>query len=182
MKTHKDGSIMGHKFERANLGAAPFRFIGMEQKVIVHPEYTQPAGTCNYCGTGIRYCYWIESADGKRFYVGSDCVGHLGDTKLVAVVMSAERQRKNAIAAEKREAKRLAEHAAQQQEIERRIDEYRSAKASLSVLPHPNSYFAAQGLTMSDYYDYFERDGVPQYWKMIEAIKKSTDAAQTVAQ
>jgi hypothetical protein len=162
---HKDGSVMGHVFERAQLGSAPFRFLYMEEKLIKHPDgTTQAAGSCQYCGTGIRYCYYIQSAEDKKFYVGSDCVAHLGDEKLVAVVMSAERKRKNAIAAERRFQKRLAE------EVIERMPEYKAALDALKSLPHPTVYFANQGLTMSDYFQYFERDGVPGYWKQREAI------------
>lgn len=69
-----------HPFERNGLGIAPFRFAGFEEKVLVHPGangYVQPAGTCDYCGQGIRYCCHIASSDGKRFIVGQDCVRKL---------------------------------------------------------------------------------------------------------
>lgn len=171
---HQDGSVMGHVWERAQLGVGPYRFLYMESKSLdLGDGTTQPAGTCHYCGTGIRYCYYIKSADGKTFYVGSDCVSHLGDTRLVAVVMSEERKRKNAIAAEKRRQKREAEEAKQRQEIDARMGEYKAAKESLRSLPHPNDYFAGQGLTMADYFNYFESNGIPSYFKMLEAIRKA---------
>ena len=171
-RTHKDGSVLGHVFERAQLGVGPFRFLGMEEKAIYYPDGTsQAAGTCHYCGTGIRYCYWIGSADGRKFYVGSDCVAHLGDTKLVAVVMSAERKRKNALAAKRRDEKRKAEREAQAAEVERRMPEYAAALAALESRPHPHEYFAAQGKTLADYYRYFEASGKPPYGKMQEAVK-----------
>ena len=36
-------------------------------------------GTCDHCLRGISNCYNIESADGKRFVVGCDCVEKLYD-------------------------------------------------------------------------------------------------------
>lgn len=173
-KRHKDGSIMGHKWERAQLGQAPFTFLYMTEKAIPLGDGTsQAAGTCQYCGTGIRYCYYVKSADGNEFYVGSDCIKYLGDEKLVAVVMSAERKRKNALASEKRRQKWVAEKARQDAEVERRMPEYLEALAKLESLPHPTPYFAAQGKTLADYYRYFEGDGKPSYWKQSEAISKA---------
>jgi len=67
---------MTHAFERAGLGLAPFRYAGMEEKVYVAfpGAPAQPAGTCDYCGNGIKYCCHVKSADGKEFIVGTDCI------------------------------------------------------------------------------------------------------------
>jgi hypothetical protein len=35
---------------------------------------TKPGGTCAYCGRAIRVLCHIESSDGRKFHVGSDCV------------------------------------------------------------------------------------------------------------
>lgn len=75
-----------HPFEKAGLGLAPFKFRFCETRVgpihcadgitqIGSPG--QPMGTCAYCGNGIALCMGIESSDGKRFIVGSDCVEKL---------------------------------------------------------------------------------------------------------
>lgn len=66
-----------HPFERAGLGTAPFKCVGVRENWFTpagFPEARKPGGCCNYCGTGILYEYSIESADGKTFVVGSDCV------------------------------------------------------------------------------------------------------------
>jgi hypothetical protein len=34
----------------------------------------QPMGVCDYCGQGIKECFKIRAACGKRFEVGCDCV------------------------------------------------------------------------------------------------------------
>lgn len=46
-----------HPFEAANLGIAPFRFVGCTENVFVaHPGAVPKAGgSCDYCGNGIRY-------------------------------------------------------------------------------------------------------------------------------
>ena len=78
-----------HPFEESGLGLAPFSYIGMEEIVIRHPDgHTQAGGSCDHCGAGIRYAFWIKSSDGKRFKVGSDCVRKLDrvDNRLLSEV------------------------------------------------------------------------------------------------
>lgn len=77
-----------HKFERSGLGKAPFRCVGMTEKVYrAAPDApAQPGGSCDYCGTGIRYCFGIRSSDGRSFIVGSECVNKTGDAGLVVAV------------------------------------------------------------------------------------------------
>src|SRR5262245_33425193 len=93
-----------HPWEKAGLGAAPFRFIGMTEKVYrPTPELIMPGGTCAYCSNGIRYVFECESADGKRFGVGCDCirkVHHEGE-KIVTAAMRAERDAKRKQRAER---------------------------------------------------------------------------------
>lgn len=176
---HADGSRLGHVWERARLGRAPFRFVGMTERVLRHPDGTlQPSGCCDYCGTGIRYCFRIRSADGQEFEVGSDCVDRLGDERLVAVVMSEERRRRNNAARERRRVKRQAEEVERAAERDARMPEYRDALAALESRPHPHAYYAAQGKTLADYFRYFERDGKPDHRKQREAIKAAADAAE----
>lgn len=82
-----------HPFEAAGLGQAPFRYVGCFEDRGPHRSEVngvecwvgapgQPMGTCQYCGQGIAICCRIESADGKSFIVGSDCV--LKTTKVSA--------------------------------------------------------------------------------------------------
>ena len=65
-----------HKFEIAGLGKAPFRFVSLEEKVFQATPFSKPkaGSSCDYCATAIRFVYWCESADGRRFKVGCDCV------------------------------------------------------------------------------------------------------------
>ena len=73
-----------HVFERAGLGRAPFRCVGYTEKVFTNPDGTTRAGgSCQYCGTGIRYACSIKSSDGREFVVGSDCVAKTDDAGLI---------------------------------------------------------------------------------------------------
>lgn len=132
-----------HPFERSGLGKAPFRFVGMKEKVHVAGDHVQAGGTCMHCGMGIRYCYWIESADGRQSYVGSTCIGKTGDARLVPLVESEERKRKRA---QRDERARLA-RVATRKSLE-------SIRERAAQLPHPNEHMAARGLTLADYGDY----------------------------
>jgi hypothetical protein len=70
---------MTHPFEKAGLGKAPFRCIGVEEMVFTMPDGESKAGgACQYCGTGIRWAYQIKSSDGAHFHVGCDCVEKTG--------------------------------------------------------------------------------------------------------
>lgn len=66
-----------HEFEAAGLGKAPF------QLFLVTAEGDTK---CCYCETHIKYRFYIRSADGKEFWVGSDCVAKTSDMALRRVV------------------------------------------------------------------------------------------------
>lgn len=84
-----------HKFEAAGCGVAPFRVVGVETRVgplRIRDEKTgvemmvgspgQPMGMCDFCGECLVECWIIQGADGKKFIVGSTCVGKAGDEGL----------------------------------------------------------------------------------------------------
>lgn len=99
--------IIDHPFN--HLGQAPFRVVGFREIVIKHGDgSTQAGGTCEHCGTGIRYASIIQDANGREFKVGSECVKKTGDAKLVKEVIF----RKHALDRQKREEKREAERLA----------------------------------------------------------------------
>jgi hypothetical protein len=67
--------ISMHPFQKSGLGIAPFRCVGVSENVFVMPGgHSKAGGSCDYCGTGIRWEFLIESADDKTFKVGCDCV------------------------------------------------------------------------------------------------------------
>ena len=64
-----------HPFEKASLGTAPFRCVGVQENVFVLPDgSTKAGGSCDYCGTGIRWEFLIAGQEGRLFKVGCDCV------------------------------------------------------------------------------------------------------------
>jgi hypothetical protein len=125
-----------HKFELAGLGKAPFRCVGIAQipsaSLAEHnPEgynnmmrmvpSAYKCGTCNYCGQAIMNCYLIDSADGKHFSVGCECVRKTGDVGLVNKQKALKRQAD----AEKRRQKR-------QEAYERELDAQRQRNGGLT--------------------------------------------------
>jgi hypothetical protein len=161
-----------HRFEKAGLGKAPFRFTGgVTEKVFCVPGGTPKAGSsCDYCSTGIRYEFWVESADHKTFKVGCDCIHKTGDRGLIQQISIAERKLRDAknAAAKARKAAKLAERMA-------------SAKAILPTVcgaiasqPHPNSYLADQGKTLLDYVNWcFENRAADKACVIIEKAVQS---------
>jgi hypothetical protein len=72
---------MTHPFEKAGLGKAPFSCTHVSENVFRLPDGTSKAGgCCDYCGTGIRWEFWIKGsvAGAKQFKVGCDCVAKTG--------------------------------------------------------------------------------------------------------
>ena len=92
-----------HKFEKAGLGKAPFKFLFHEYRIFqaCHGAPIQVGGSCDYCGTGISNWYWVKSADGKRFKVGSECIRKTGDKGLIKIVKKEEAKKRRAKTAEK---------------------------------------------------------------------------------
>ena len=72
---------MTHPFEKSGLGKAPFSCTHVSENVFALPDGTSKAGgCCDYCGTGIRWEFWIKGsvAGAKQFKVGCDCVAKTG--------------------------------------------------------------------------------------------------------
>lgn len=81
-----DETQLVHPWEKAGLGKAPFKWLGVFEDRGPHryPQADgtvlevgapgQPMGCCAYCGQGIAECHRIRSSDGKEFTVGCDCV------------------------------------------------------------------------------------------------------------
>jgi len=107
-----------HPFEKALLGKAPFRCVRVEE--IVHTSadgHTRAGTSCDFCFTSIRWAFFINSADGKEFKVGCDCVAKTHDSGLKSEVSKARREFKAEtkrtalrVAAKERAAQFLAKH------------------------------------------------------------------------
>lgn len=135
------------RFERAGMGLAPFILRGVEEKVhVACPGATpQPGGTCDFCGTGIRYVFHIESADGKKWGVGCDCVRHTQDAGLIRRATNEQKliDRKNR---HDREDKKIAELK----------DWFYSHAEKAKSIPSPNSRRAEEfGETLFDCVEWY---------------------------
>lgn len=159
-----------HKFEAAGLGKAPFRFIGMSENMWSPASGVpaKPGGCCRYCFQGIRYEFWVESADGHRFSVGCDCIRKV-ESKGSKLLTDAERKF--------RREKREREHRA----FMARIESVRAALDAdptlLTDRPHPK----IEGKTLRDYAEWLLRHagdaGRIRACKMVEEAAPANEAA-----
>lgn len=139
-----------HVFERARLGRAPFRLVGVTTRrgpLEVAPGVFvgapgQPMGVCQYCGTSIAEICTIRDADGKTFEVGNVCVGKTGDAGLRKAVNAALRDKRA-------EQRRAASDRRAERTRERLTDPV--LRASLAALPHPYAFRAEKGDTRLDW-------------------------------
>ena len=118
---------MTHPFEKAGLGKAPFSCTHVTENVFELGDGTTKAGgCCDYCGTGIRWEFWIKGsvAGARQFKVGCDCVAKTGwgIEGFEKVRADNARARRQAGATKRREARKAqieaerAQRAAQRQE------------------------------------------------------------------
>lgn len=90
-----------HPFELAGLGLAPFRCVGVASIPSPSMAEQNPAayqnamrdmprgygiGSCAFCGMPLIHNFLINSADGHKFVVGSECVAKTRDKGLGQVV------------------------------------------------------------------------------------------------
>ena len=127
-----------HEFELAGLGQAPFRHVGFYEIPSSSLAEANPdaynarlreiprgyhVGTCSYCGHPLVNNYLVESFDGRKFAVGSECILKVGDAGLKKAVnlrrnwLARERRRKVREAEQAKERARY--EAAKQAELER---------------------------------------------------------------
>lgn len=121
-----------HPFEKAGLGQAPFRCIGlwsMPSKSVLeqNPEAYNMAmasgpkglakGCCDYCGTGILHHYIIQDKTGHKFVVGSECVFKTADSGLIYEIKIIEKQARQAKNAEKRAAEAETRRVAREEKV-----------------------------------------------------------------
>lgn len=145
---------MAHPFEEAGLGLAPFKFVGVEEKrgpiswydpksgtTLTAGSPGQPMGTCEYCYQGIAICCSVESADGKRFVVGSDCI-----RKVFIKGSPVEYAVRRALNAAK-----LTKDTAKWRAVADRIASDLDLRSALANLPSPNAYRASKGDSRLDW-------------------------------
>lgn len=152
-----------HKFEEAGLGKYPYKFIGVqsqsdraqmnrEREANGQIYTTNHCTSCDYCSTAIHDAFYLESADGKRFKVGCDCILKYGDSGLRKLIEPAKKEhdrKKRRAAADKREAAALPiAKQAMESMGEGSWGDWLRAK------PHPYEYYAKRGSTLWDYWDF----------------------------
>ena len=167
-----------HVFETAGLGKAPFKYLGCFEdrgphKVVINGVQCevgapgQPMGTCKFCGQGIAMCCRIESADGKQFIVGSDCVMKTGDKGLKSLVRKEAAKRTKV-----READRI-------EVLRDRLSYDNDLRGMLEGVRHPQDWAAAKGQTMLDQVCWMMRNaGHSGRIKMVRLVAKLEKAAQ----
>ena len=108
---------MTHPFEKAGLGKAPFSCTHVSENVFALPDGTSKAGgCCDYCGTGIRWEFWIKDSvpSSRQFKVGCDCVAKTGwGIEGFEKVRSAHTRARRQAGAQSRRAARQAQVAAE---------------------------------------------------------------------
>jgi hypothetical protein len=140
-----------HPFEAAGLGAAPFRLVAVE-------DMGRVARGCSYCGTGIRYVCTLRDRNGKTFIVGTDCVQKRCikvDSSLAVDVRRAH----DAILLTQREAKRRIRMERENARIRAAREQLAADPFLFTAEPHPHEYFAKQGLTLRDYFEWVFKSG-----------------------
>jgi hypothetical protein len=170
MCTKVDLTGIVHPFEVAGLGKAPFRFSHVTENVFSTGglfAVTKAGGTCDFCGTGIRYEYWIKSHDGQTFKVGCDCVARLqsADNRLIGEVERAKRILDKQIRDAKKKEKTEKGYARVYAAYERLPE----VSGKLAIIPHPCGF---DGKTMLDYVQWMRNNaglsGLTKCAKIIE--------------
>lgn len=175
-----------HVFEKAGLGIAPFRFVGIERRVgpMLLPGTActyvgapgQPVGSCEFCGEAIAECCIIQDRTGKTFIVGNVCVGKTGDAGLISNI-------KRAI----NEHRRVAKLAKDQKTVTRgrELLQNPEIRKALEAMPHPSPWRADRGenflnyaewiLAGTDYYNLRSKVGVS---KQLESLARINPTAE----
>jgi hypothetical protein len=130
---------MTHPFEKAGLGKAPFSCTGVTENVWENGDGTTKAGgVCDYCGTGIRWEFWIKGsiAGAKQFKVGCDCVAKTGwgIDRFLEVRAEHTRARPQAGAQKRRDARKAQIEAERAQRAAQRLEATQAWRDANSAL------------------------------------------------
>jgi hypothetical protein len=173
-----------HPWEKAGLGKAPFRWLGVEVKYgpirIARADGTtleigapgQPMGSCAFCGQGIAECHSIASADGKEFIVGCDCVRRVNaeGEKVRTAAERASLDLKNAAARARHAAKAAASRARLKELLDRP-----GFREELSAKPSAYAWKAEKGETAWDDLEWLANQcGHAGRLRLIKRLEKET--------
>lgn len=134
-----DIDIKQHIFQTAGLGLAPYKFLAVTENLFTVPGCpgsTKPGSSCDFCGTAIRWEFHLESADAKRFKVGSDCICK-ADDKGLAIHVASHKTKMRRLAAE---AKKQALYKVKTDLMNEILALLEAHKATFDALPHPYGY------------------------------------------
>lgn len=162
-----EASQKHHPFA-ATLGPGPYKYLGSCDLGAAKakgdysglPKVERGMGSCSHCGHAIMTVCIIQTGDGKRYGVGSDCVLRVNEGGST-VVDSAR------LAADMKAAAREKRYIRAQAKIESLQPAYEAALQFLQNWPHPNEYFAKQGKSAADYFRFISK--TPK--NMLAAIK-----------
>jgi hypothetical protein len=128
-------SMPVHRFEAAGLGKAPFTLLEMQRIVFqaCPGAPIQAGGSCDYCGTAICYAFRIQSADGRSFKVGSDCVEKVGDAGLAQKIKRVRAAYDRELRMARRERARSAAAATREEAAKARRKAARAAAADFAA-------------------------------------------------
>ncbi|HWN84097.1 MAG TPA: hypothetical protein VNN99_03065 [Vicinamibacterales bacterium] len=169
-----------HPFEEAGFGRAPYALDGVTRNWFTAGpgDPGKPGGSCDYCGTGIAYEYWVRSADGRRFKVGCDCIAKLARKDNTASGFGGDQLARDADIARRRlERDRRAKLAGQKQQAA--IAAFRAwytlpRRAEACAMVHPN----IAGLTLAHKIEWLlSRGYVPGRCERLESADTVRHAA-----
>ena len=185
-----------HPFQKSGLGQAPFKCIGVQENVFAMPDgSTKGGGSCDYCGTGIRWEFLIASDDGRSFKVGCDCVEKTYKQYGVevenfrAIRLEHARQRRQAGAQVRREARQKAWDEQRAQWKAERLEataEWRNENAALiarlEALKGTNEFLRNMALAI-DYYGRLterQQDSVERAIARIDTAERQRQSSEHV--
>ncbi len=167
MKTENTNQVGKHAFEVSGLGLAPFRFVGMSENAVSYPDGTSKAGgSCDYCGTGIRFECHIVSSDNVSSKVGCECIRKVGDAGLLQAYKASPEFRAHQRALRWEKAKSVTA------ELTALLE---SRRALLESQPHPRGFADRQtGKPLTAWDDvqwYFSRCGAAGRARWLKQLK-----------
>lgn len=101
-----------HPWQEAGMGVAPYAFAGCVDagQGSIH--------SCDACGAGIRYLFFVVDGSGREFKVGCDCIEKVGDNRMTSDAIEAKKAIKYQREREAEEARRKAAIAAREAKLE----------------------------------------------------------------
>jgi len=169
-----------HKFEKDGFGKAPYHLVGYRYSPMTTDQNgvkVSGEGNCMHCGRPIAHIYICKSSDEVVFELGCVCVEDLGDEGLTKAVQKKDKEVKQTMAREKREAMYAEFHKKEAEERAERVKkdwaELERVKPVMATMPHPNAYFASKGKTLLDYVNYFHPEDGLYKGQIISAMRSA---------